>query len=623
MLELLYLYKEQKTIEKPMSITLGILGWCIALVSIFFWIRRNRGMVLPFGKAQQSTEHSNPTAVQLVSDREAVQDSIIYFTSSLFRQNTVEDILWDVSINCIDKLGFEDCVIYLVDEDRQVLVQKAAFGPKNDNNVNIVDPIEIPIGSGIVGSAFASGKIELVSDVTKDERYIVDDAERMSELAIPLVTPEGKVLGVIDSEHHKKDFFTSLHVTVLSTIASICAIKLVKAQADKDLLQAKEEAEAASKVKSQFLSTMSHEIRNPLNAVIGMSHLLMQDNPSEEQMEHLKPLHLSSKHLLALVNDILDYSRLEAGKVELELSNFNLEDLFKDIYQNYAFLASQKGLTLELQVEPYDYLLKGDVLRINQILNNIIGNAIKFTDTGIVVVGNEFVSKSDDACEVRFFIKDTGPGISEADIQKVFHQFEQVKGGNNRQYEGAGLGLAICQQLVEIMGGRIGVDSTLGSGSEFWFTITFEQGPIIQDLPQASVSSWAQKELPGMRILLVEDHIVNQKIISKLTQKWKIELAIAENGSEAIDMVKNDQNFDLILMDLHMPVVGGVEATKRIRALEDDFYHEVPIIALTADVSSDIKMETESSGMNDFITKPFHPHRLFDILHKFYAASTS
>ena len=606
-----------------MSITLGILGWCIALVSIFLWIRSKRNVVLPFRKGQQSTERSNHTVDQLSSDLEKVQDSIIYFASSLFRQNTVEDILWDVSINCIDKLGFEDCVIYLVDEDKQVLVQKAAFGPKNDNNVNIVDPIEIPIGSGIVGSVFASGKIELVGDVTKDERYIVDDAERMSELAIPLITPEGKVLGVIDSEHHQKDFFTSLHVTVLSTIASICAIKLVKAQADRALLQAKEEAEAASKVKSQFLSTISHEIRNPLNAVIGMSHLLMQDNPSEEQMEHLRPLHLSSKHLLALVNDILDYSRLEYGKVKLEMANFNLEDLLKEMSQNYAFLASQKGLLLELQIEKYDYLLKGDALRINQVLNNIIGNAIKFTESGKVVIGNEIVAESDDSCKVRFFVKDTGLGVSEADKQKVFLEFEQVKGGSNRQYEGAGLGLAICQQLVEIMGGTIGVNSTLGSGSEFWFTITFERGPIIQDLPQASSASWAQKELPGMRILLVEDHIVNQKIISKLTQKWKIELAIAENGSEAIDIVKNDQNFDLILMDLHMPEVGGVEATKRIRALEDDFYHEVPIIAITADVSSDIIIETESSGMNDFITKPFHPHLLFDILSKFYNASNA
>ena len=191
MLELLYLYKEQKTIEKPMSITLGILGWCIALVSIFLWIRRNRRMVIPFGKGQQSTDRFNSSADQLSGAREAVQDSIIYFASSLFRQNTVEDILWDVSINCIDKLGFEDCVIYLVDEDRQVLVQKAAFGPKNDNNVNIINPIEIPIGSGIVGSAFASGEIELVNDVTNDERYIVDDAERMSEFANPMMAPEG------------------------------------------------------------------------------------------------------------------------------------------------------------------------------------------------------------------------------------------------------------------------------------------------------------------------------------------------------------------------------------------------------------------------------------------------
>lgn len=600
-----------------------LIGWLIAFLSILLWAIT----FLRFKKSHLSTDKSSTYLpkgngfISKKSEKEVTQDSIIYFASSLFRQNTIEDILWDICINCVDKLDFVDCVIYLVDEEKEVLVQKAAFGPKNDRNERIVDPIEIPIGSGIVGSAFENGKVELIRDVRLDSRYILDDQQRLSELSVPIITPEGKTIGIIDSEHPDIGFFTTLHVTVLSTIASICAIKLVRAKADKDLLIAKERAEEATRIKSQFLSTMSHEIRNPLNAVIGMSHLLMDENPSPAQLEHIRPLHLSSKHLLSLVNDILDYSKLEVGKVDLDYSEFDLANVFEDLKQSFLFLSSKKGVTLNFDAANTEFSLIGDVLRVNQILNNLIGNAIKFTDKGDIQISASLENESSTHCTVVFKVIDTGIGIEDSNQEKIFSQFEQLGSGKTRKYEGAGLGLSICKKLVDLQGGEIGVTSKLGEGSEFWFKIPFEKGTPVKKNTVVESRRILGETLKGMKVLLVEDHLINQKIVSKLTQKWKVDLAIAENGSEALDTVLKNRDFDLILMDLHMPVVGGVEATKLIRSQEGDYFQRVPIIALTADVSADVKEETLSIGMNDFITKPFDPVKLYEVLKKFYSAA--
>ena len=606
-----------------MIISHELIGWLVAFLSILLWvITFFRSKKTPISEVKDSAyPRKESGSISKQSEKEVTQDSIIYFASSLFRQNTIEDILWDICINCVDKLDFVDCVIYLVDEEKKMLVQKAAYGPKNDKNERIVDPMEIPVGLGIVGSAFKKGEVELINDVRLDSRYIIDDEQRLSELSVPIITPEGKTIGIIDSEHPEVDFFTNLHVTVLRTIASICAIKLVRAQADKDLLIAKEKAEEATRIKSQFLSTMSHEIRNPLNAVIGMSHLLMDENPSAAQLEHIRPLHLSSKHLLSLVNDILDYSKLEVGKVDLVYSEFDLANVFEELKQNFLFLSSKKGVALNFETESTDSFLKGDVLRVNQILNNLIGNAVKFTDEGTIKVSAFIENESSTQCTVIFKVFDTGIGIEDSDQKKIFSQFEQLGSGNTRKYEGAGLGLSICKKLVDLQGGEIGVNSELGEGSEFWFKIPFEKGSPIKKNIIVAPRKILGEALEGMKVLLVEDHLINQKIVSKLTQKWKVDLAIAENGNEALDTVLKNKDFDLILMDLHMPIVGGVEATKLIRSQDGDYFKRVPIIALTADVSADIKEETLSIGMNDFITKPFDPVKLYEVLKKFYSAA--
>ncbi|MEL7535327.1 MAG: histidine kinase dimerization/phospho-acceptor domain-containing protein, partial [Bacteroidota bacterium] len=319
------------------------------------------------------------TAEKEAERRAAIQRTINYFSTSLFKLNSEEDILWDIAKNCIRELEFVDAVIYTLDRERQVLVQRAAYGNKEEGEFAIYEPIEIPFGKGIVGNVALSGQAELISDTSQDDRYILDDEARLSELAVPITGPNG-VLGVIDSEHPERNFFTDEHLSILTIIANIAANKIVRARVVEALEQAKEKAEKATQAKSSFLSSMSHEIRTPLNAVIGLSHLLNDEVAEPQHKESLRTLLSSAEHLLALINDILDFSKIEEGKLLLNKTSFALTPLLDELVNPFRFLAEEKRLKFMVQ-KPTQKIPKllGDDTRLKQILTNLIGNALKFT----------------------------------------------------------------------------------------------------------------------------------------------------------------------------------------------------------------------------------------------------
>ena len=368
--------------------------------------------------------------------------------------------------------------------------------------------------------------------------------------------------------------------------------------------QEKIRAEEAAEAKSQFLSIMSHEIRTPLNAVIGMSHSLLEDNPRPEQVEDMEILKFTAEGLRVLVSDILDFSKIEAGKITLEQTPFNLRQLVTNLQRSLAPQVQEKGIRLETRFdEAVPAALLGDPVRISQIILNLISNAIKFTEAGSVSVSFSLLEKIEDQATIRCAVQDTGIGISATELDWIFDSFSQANISTTRKYGGTGLGLAITRKLLELYDSRIRVDSVVGKGSTFSFRLTL---PITEALP---VAEKKDHHLENATILLVEDNEVNVLIARKYLERWKVKLDVATNGQAAVEQVQN-HDYDLVLMDLQMPIMDGYEAAHRIRQLSDPRKQAVPIIALTASVLAEEREKVLAAGMNDYITKPIDPDRL-------------
>lgn len=384
-------------------------------------------------------------------------------------------------------------------------------------------------------------------------------------------------------------------------------------QEERELREAKQKAENAAQAKADFLSTMSHEIRTPLNAVIGLTHLLLHEEPQEHQLENLRTLKFSAENLLSLINDILDFSKIESGKVSFEEADFSLQDHLKGIYSSMAYKAREKGigfnLLLDSQMPPH---LSGDPARLAQVLNNLIGNAIKFTQKGEVTVRVSIAETANDRIKLDFSVADTGIGIPANKMDSIFDSFTQAETNTTRRFGGTGLGLAITRKLLHLQGSEITVESTEGQGTVFGFSLWF--GRASNRLPVYGYASHLPTEpfLNGLSVLVAEDNEINRLIIKKFLVKWGLQPQFAENGVEALALLSN-KTFDMVLMDLQMPVMDGFEATRQIRLLPGELAN-IPIIGLTADSNVDIRAITREAGMNDVITKPFNPNEVFAIL---------
>ncbi|MEO5342805.1 MAG: PAS domain S-box protein [Gammaproteobacteria bacterium SHHR-1] len=385
------------------------------------------------------------------------------------------------------------------------------------------------------------------------------------------------------------------------------------------LQEAVEQAHAASRAKDLFLANMSHEIRTPMNAVVGFCHLLADSGLRPDQLRQLNKISGAAHHLLNIINDILDVSKMEAGKLKLQLADFSLHGLMQSIAALVRPLAQEKGLRLELDYAQAPRFVHGDATRLRQALLNYISNAIKFTEQGQVRIRIGSEGQGSAGHLLLFEVEDSGIGIDANSLKTIFMAFEQADNSMNKRYEGSGLGLAITQRLVRLMGGETGVESRPGQGSRFWFRLCLPPGqPQARARTESSANHLAAPRFQA-RVLLVEDNEINREVASGLLQNLGLSLTTAENGQQALDCLAQQPPFDLVLMDLQMPVMNGLEATQAIRAQGQ--YADLPVLAMTANVFEDDRRQCLAVGMNDFVAKPIDLADLYRALRRWLPES--
>ena len=379
-----------------------------------------------------------------------------------------------------------------------------------------------------------------------------------------------------------------------------------------------EDAQKASSFKSIFLANMSHEIRTPLNGIIGIIHLLKKDVYDESQLDNLQIMEFSANHLMELINMILDHSKIEAGEMELEIIEFDLFGDLKKMVKLFEYKAKEKGITLQLNIRgEREFWVKGDSLRLHQVVINLLSNAIKFTSIGTVSINLEILPINQGYVDLRFSVTDSGIGISPVQQKTLFDAFKQADSSITRNYGGTGLGLNITNQLLQMMGGNLEVVSNIGEGSVFNFALKLPVVEIPMLSPDIASRNANLEPISSLRILIAEDNLVNQKVLSMMLKEFNAEVCIAENGEEVVELFHQPENWNIILMDIQMPKMDGYEAARQIKTSQKYLLNPIPIVAVTANAFDEDRKKAFDAGFDEFLSKPIKSDELEKTLNRY------